>query len=221
LASGNNTKLSRELIRRTLWCRLDANTDAPWERNGFRHPNLPRWIKQNRPHLVAACLTICRAWIVAGRPSGNQTLGSFESWAEVIGGILDVAEVPGLLANAPAFRSTHADKVSEWRAFVASWWQHFHDESVGVRELFDLVTREKLLDDEIGDKGERSQRTRLGKALGKAADRVFDEFRLERAGGDHGNIQHYRLRKMDKPAPPPAADEPAVVDEGEVVLGEA
>jgi hypothetical protein len=40
LASGNNSRLSRELIRRTILTRLDAKTDVPWERTGFRHPNL-------------------------------------------------------------------------------------------------------------------------------------------------------------------------------------
>jgi hypothetical protein len=61
LASGNNTRLSRELIRRTLWCRLDARVDAPWERSSFRHPDLVGWAKANRGALVRAALTLCQA----------------------------------------------------------------------------------------------------------------------------------------------------------------
>src|SRR5207244_2518221 len=95
LASGNNTKLSRELIRRTLWCRLDARVDAPWERSEFRHPHLIRWAKENRGALVHAALTLCQAWVAAGRPAGQRTLGMFEGWAEVVGGVLEVAGVPG------------------------------------------------------------------------------------------------------------------------------
>src|SRR5262249_32643245 len=105
LASGNNTVLSRELIRRTLWCRLDARVDVPSEREGFRHPHLVRWAKQHRGELVWGALTLCQAWVAAGRPAGEQTLGMFESWAEVLGGILQVAGVPGLLANAREFRA--------------------------------------------------------------------------------------------------------------------
>ena len=75
MASGNNTRLSRELIRRTLWCRLDAKVDAPWERQGFRHPNLTLWAKAHRGELVGAALTLCQAWIAAGRPVGKRTLG--------------------------------------------------------------------------------------------------------------------------------------------------
>jgi hypothetical protein len=43
----------------------------------------------------------------------------FESWVETIGGILDVAGVTGLLANAGEFRPNRADQVAEWRTFVA------------------------------------------------------------------------------------------------------
>jgi hypothetical protein len=66
LASGNNTRLSRELIRRTVFCRLDARVDAPWERTNFRHPQLLRWARENRGQLVWAVLTLMRAWIAAG-----------------------------------------------------------------------------------------------------------------------------------------------------------
>jgi hypothetical protein len=194
LASGNNTRLSRELIRRTLLCRLDANLDAPWERSDFRHPNLIGWTKANRSQLVAAALTLCQAWIAAGRPPGGQTLGMFESWAETMGGILDVAGVAGLLANSRQFRAAHADKVSEWRAFVASWWQEYGERAVGVEELYRLATKQALLDSVLGDKGERSQRTRLGLAMSKALDRVLGEYRIESAGEDHKHRQQYRLR---------------------------
>jgi hypothetical protein len=199
VASGNNTCLSRELIRRTLWCRLDAKVDAPWERTGFRHPNLVGWAKAHRGELVWAALTLCQAWLATGRPAGKQTLGMFESWAEIMGGILEVASVPGLLANARAFRAARTDKVSEWRAFVASWWQEYGEREVGVAELFTLATEQNLLDSVLGDKGENSQRTRLGIALGKAADRVFGDYRMERAGEDHKERQQYRLRCQQTP----------------------
>src|SRR5262249_7584717 len=104
LASGNNTRLSREIIRRTVWTRLDAKIDTPWERTDFRHTNLLAWAKAHRAQLVWAALTLCRAWIVAGKPAGKQKLGMFEGWVETMGGILDVAGVRGLLTNAEAFR---------------------------------------------------------------------------------------------------------------------
>jgi hypothetical protein len=196
LATGNNVRLSRELIRRTLWCRLDAKTDVPWERKDFRHPKLIAWAKENRPRLVTAALTLCRAWVAAGRPKGKETLGMFEEWAEVIGGILDVAGVPGLLTNSHAFRAARADQVGEWRAFVQAWWQQHADTQVRVEDLFELATREKLLDSVLGDKGERSQRIKLGLALSKSADRVFGEHRVVLGDEDHKGRQRFRLHPI-------------------------
>jgi hypothetical protein len=194
LASGNNTRLSRELLRRTVWVRLDARVDTPWERKNFRHKNLLGWAKAERGRLVGAALTLVLAWLTAGRPKGTATLGMYESWAETVGGILDVAGVPGLLGNASEFRANRADHVAEWRAFVAAWWHDFQDRSVGVDALFTLATREKLLDSVLGDKGERSQRIRLGIALGKAADRVYGDYRLEPDGEDNKGRQQFRLQ---------------------------
>jgi hypothetical protein len=213
LASGNNTRLSRELIRRTVFCRLDAKVDAPWERTGFRHPSLLRWARDNRGQLVWAALTLVQAWIAAGRPAGTQTMGMFESWAEVIGGILGVAGMPGLLANAKKFRQTSADKAAEWRAFVATWWQTHADKAVGIRELFTLATTQQLLDSVLGEGGERSQRTRLGIAMTKMVDRVFGAFRIESAGEDNSARQLYRLVQVtaqpepDKPVHTPPGGE--------------
>jgi hypothetical protein len=196
LASGNNTQLSRELIRRTLWCRLDSKNDAPWERTEFRHPNILKWAKENRGALVGAALTLCQAWIAAGKPPGRTTLGAFENWAETIGGILDVAEVPGLLTNAKDFRAKRADTESEWRAFCAAWWAKFHNQGVGVAKLFLLVEEQKLLDSVLGDGTERSRRTKLGQAMLRAADRSVGSFHITHFGQDHANCQLYRLDKV-------------------------
>jgi hypothetical protein len=221
LASGNNTRLSRELIRRTLWCRLDAKQDAPWERTTFRHPRLIVWAKENRGKLVWAVLTLCRAWIVAGRPKGKQTLGMFESWAEVMGGVLDVAGIPGLLANAKDFRKAAADQTDEWRAFVAAWWAKHGRESVGVQQLFELAKGQCLLDSVLGDREERSQRTRLGWAMRKARDRVCGAYRIEYRGEDNSDRAQYGLtpvesaKSTDAEAPSQAAGDGAAKDSDE------
>jgi hypothetical protein len=194
LGSGNNTRLSREMIRRTVWSRLDAGTETPWERAKFRHPNLLRWATENRGRLVWAALTLVQAWLAAGRPAGRRTLGMFDSWAEVVGGILDVAGVPGLLENMDQFRKERADVAGEWRAFVAAWWNKHQGQAVGVKDLFELAIEQQLLDSVLGDKGERSQRTRLGNALVRMTDRVVAGYKISRLSGeDHKGRQRYQL----------------------------
>ena len=91
IATGNNPEFSNEMARRIVRIRLDAHVERPWQREGFRHPDLMTWVRANRARLVAACLTICRAWIAAGRPRGTRTIGSYENWAQTLGGVLEVA----------------------------------------------------------------------------------------------------------------------------------
>ncbi|WP_437495092.1 hypothetical protein WME75_33240 [Sorangium sp. So ce1014] len=95
IVTANNPHLSLEIARRCVRVRLDAKTDRPWARTGFKHSPLREWTKTNRVRLVRAVLVLVRAWLAAGRPPGKRTLDSFESWAAVVGGILEHAEVPG------------------------------------------------------------------------------------------------------------------------------
>ena len=84
-ATGNNIVLGADTVRRCLHVRLETPEEKPEERSGFQHPNLGRWIAENRATLVTAALTILRAYCVAGRP--DQALpawGSFEGWSQLV-----------------------------------------------------------------------------------------------------------------------------------------
>jgi hypothetical protein len=75
VATGNNMTLGRDLARRALWIRLEPEQERPELRSGFRHPDLLRWVREERGALVAACLTLARAWVINGRPRGSEVLG--------------------------------------------------------------------------------------------------------------------------------------------------
>lgn len=62
IATGNNPEFSNEMARRLVRIRLDPHEERPWQRTGFRHPDLMTWVRANRSRLVAACLTLCQAW---------------------------------------------------------------------------------------------------------------------------------------------------------------
>lgn len=112
--------MSSELARRIVRVRSDASQDRPWLRRGFRHPDLRLWARANRGELVWASLTLIQAWLARGRPLGTHRLGMFEDWSQVMGGILDVAEFPGLLTNLDEFYDESDAEGAEWRQFVAS-----------------------------------------------------------------------------------------------------
>lgn len=184
VATGNNPALSGEIARRTVRIRLDAKVDRPWLRKDFRHPDLVSWSAEHRGDLIWAALTLGRAWLAARRPLGSIAFGTFENWARVIGGVLDVAKIPGFLANREDFYEQSDAEGAAWRAFVAAWWEQYGDREVGVSDLWRLLNPEKgdPIDLAVGDGAERSQRTRLGKMLRAMRDRQFDGLRIMAAG---------------------------------------
>jgi hypothetical protein len=200
VATGNNPEFSNEMARRLVRIRLDARVDQPWRRSGFRHANLKEWVIANRGRLVAACLTLCRAWVAAGMPRGGTIVGSFEGWAAVMGGVLTVAGVPGFLANVDEMLEAADAEGAIWRAFVARWWETHHTSPVGVGDLYKvaLLTEPPI---PLGDGNERSQKTRLGKSLGRMRDRIFHvgptALRIASAGIRHQAQQRQLVREDD------------------------
>ncbi len=81
IATGNNIQFVGDITTRTLVCDLDPQCERPEEREF--EVNLHEHIPAHRGELVAAGLTILRAYVVAGRPRMNLTVfGRFEEWSE-------------------------------------------------------------------------------------------------------------------------------------------
>ncbi len=142
IATGNNIKLGGDMPRRCYWIRLDTQLARPWQRptEGFRHPNLLGWVSENRGELLAALLTIARAWFVAGKPVAEvPPLGSFEAWARTVGGILAFAGVQGFLQNLDALYEQNDEESSEWEAFLFAWSEMFGEDTVTVADLCDTL----------------------------------------------------------------------------------
>jgi hypothetical protein len=84
VGTGNNVGVQGDAERRIQVIRLKTNMERPQDREKFRHGNyeeLKEYLKKNRASLVADCLTIWRAWILAGKPRMAVTpWGSFDGW---------------------------------------------------------------------------------------------------------------------------------------------
>lgn len=203
IATGNNPEFSNEMARRIVRVRLDAHIDQPWRRDGFRHPDLMGWVRANRARLVTACLTLIRAWIAAGRPKGARIVGSYENWSRIMGGILENASVASFLGNLDEMFAAADGEGAIWRSFISAWWARFGTAEVGTGDLFEVAqSTEPPLP--LGAGGERSQRTRLGKALGRLRDRVFDiEGRKLRVDGQgvYQGARRWKLIFESRPGP--------------------
>lgn len=76
--TANNITLVSDVWRRVVTIRLvDAGADT---RPPPRY-ELASYLPKVRKTMIEACLTILRAFCVAGRPTGGQLLGSFENWS--------------------------------------------------------------------------------------------------------------------------------------------
>lgn len=196
IATGNAVRMSREIARRIVKIKLDAKRDDPWMRpvSDFKHPDIREWAVRNRGLLVWACLVLGKAWINEGTPLGKQTLGMFEAWAKVMGGIFDVVGIGGFLENLLEIYAEADEETELWREFVAAWWERFGDQAVAVAALHTLAIEKDLLLPVLGDMGERSQKTRLGKALSKINGRYFGEIKVvETIGNARNKTKAYRL----------------------------
>jgi hypothetical protein len=87
-ANGNNLRLKGDITRRAITCSLNARTERPSEREFDRKPF--EEVMADRGRYVAACLTIVRAYFVAGRPAQTingeplMPMNSFEQWSNTV-----------------------------------------------------------------------------------------------------------------------------------------
>lgn len=181
ILTGNSPKFTTELSRRSVRIFLDPKTDRPWERTGFRHADLPRWVTDHRGELVRAVLILVQAWIAKGRPPSDKVLGTFEAWARTIGGILDVAGIAGFLEDRNLIHEDLDAESQEWREFVAAWDERFGASERGVKELLEFCDAHELLASAIRGELPKARETSLGRQLVQRADSVIGDFMIRMA----------------------------------------
>ena len=123
-ATGNNLQFQGDLARRTLHIRLESREEKPEEREDFQHPDLLKWVGDERPRLLASALTILRAFCVAGRP--NQKLrpwGSFESWSDLVRGAIVWCGLDDPGSTRVALAQSADAEANGLAALIAGWRQ--------------------------------------------------------------------------------------------------
>jgi hypothetical protein len=230
VVTGNNVRLVGDLPRRAYVITLDAKTVRPWERVGFRHPDLIRWVRENRGELLWSCLVLARHWVALGHLEADvPTLGSFEGWVRTLGGILGAAGVQRFLGNATQVHEVLAESHLGWGGFLRAWIREFGDGPVAVAQVAErLVSSSEFRDalpDDLADVivGERVNRRRLGVALRKRLGVRFadDGVRLELATNDgHRNCRRWRVVADEQPDAPISDEAPGSPADGSFAPGQ-
>ena len=215
LVSGNNIGFTGDTNRRVLRARLQTDEEDPEHRTAYVHPEranrLVTWATENRAKLVAAGLTILRAYHVAGRPE-PMTLGSFSEWAALVPSAIVFAGGPNVLACVPLADDISSDTDADLRAFIASW-RHMARHLPArwtARELVSTVWRDQREDDDFTDfrdaaadamrtkPGYEPSTKAMGKLLARWRGRVIAGQRLVSARDTTANVHVWYVETVTK-----------------------
>lgn len=198
VALGNRVRVEGDIVRRVYRVALMPTTPNPQDRpeSGFRHPDLRSWTRANRAELLAAGLTLVRAWFAAGCPKSSRgvTFGSFEEWDRVVGGIVEHAGQEGFLTNLVEWRSETSFEMGYWNAHVAWLRRTFGEQAFTCAEARAAMAADPQseappgLTDYTGDPRQYSRS--LGQAYAKHANRFFEGgLQLVKSEqGKHGHV---------------------------------
>ena len=223
IGTANNVTVGGDTDRRTVWIRIDSKVERPEDRGGFKIADIEEFVREERPRLLAAVLTLLRAWIDAKRPKWTGSpVGSFERWSSAIGGILDVAGVSGFLGNREEMHNRLDPEREKWTTFFHAWHDVHCSEKVGVADVAALAWGLDLIENV-----DRPGKTVLGNLLRSKVDRVFNGLRLESRGTKNG-IAQYRIvssitLKIDLdnvPNVPEVPPQPSAIDVSEESNGD-
>jgi len=207
MVTGNNVSYAGDTVRRVIPIDLDARVENPEERTGFLHDPLLPWVEENRKRLVVACITILRAWHLAGRPKpATPTMGSFESWSDTIRqalawlGVNDPCEMrQELRETSDPNREALKVLLIRWREVWGGEWklattikEHLEegkgDSYDDLREAFDaLMPRRKT---------EHPTSKQIGSFLPKILGAVRDGRRVDRSKDRHSGLYYWRVEEV-------------------------
>lgn len=217
IVTGNNVTLGGDLPRRCYRVRLDAKSSKPWDDGRqFLHDDLIPWVLENRGRIIAALLTLCRAWFAAGRPRYDvPRLGSFEHWSHTVGSVLAHAGIKGFLANRDEVYAQADEDGPQWELFLTVWRDKYGERAITTATIEDDVPRDGQLRDALPDalSGfiERHQgmmqtefkikeagrfKIRLGKALKQRLGRRFGPLNLyiSRGSDTHARVATWTVK---------------------------
>lgn len=218
MSLGNNVQVRGDLTRRVYRIALRPDYANPQDRpaSSFRHPgtsglDLGSWTKKHRRELMTSILTLVRAWFSQGCPAPKRgvSFGSFETWERTVGGIVEVAGLPGFLSNLTVWRS-ESDFDSQYWAGHLGWLT----EQFGDRPFRTAEVKSKALTDpaawmappKLDDPADKGFSKALGEAYSRIRGRRYDGMYLDRLGNVRGHVSQWRVFGPGSAAPEPGPD---------------
>jgi putative DNA primase/helicase len=141
--TANNGSLSTDLGRRSIRVRLVSRVERPELRDDFKWPNPVADTRRDRAKLVAAGLTILRAFVVAGRPAQSMRgLGSFSSWSNVVRAAMIWPGLPDVALSQDAARESSDFETDSLTEVMHAWTAAFGERVVTCADLLRTASAE-------------------------------------------------------------------------------
>lgn len=202
LATGNQLVIKGDLRTRALMCRIDPQVERPEERR-FGH-DLREWMAAHRPRLVAAGLTLMRAFLAA-KVEPDEVVppwGRFERWSALVRAPLvwigqqdPCASLKVLEAEDPA-RTEHLH-------VLTAWFTVFRDEPKTARDVVEQVISPAAnvderalrgaLEDVIGDRTGQLNPRRLGAWVRARAGRRVSGYQIVKASETRDGVYRWKV----------------------------
>jgi hypothetical protein len=197
---------------------MDANMERPEKRQFDRNP--AQMILANRGQYVAACLTIVRGYLAAGRPDAPIPLPSYGGWSDTVRGALMWLGYEDPVKSMEAINKLDPDR-QELLQLLAAWHMYRASKACTLRELVDDAERDAELcnaaekrlretEDAIASvkypdaakrAAEKAEKSRADVARYSPGHDLFDAFRTitgDRQGVDRRKLGNWLRNKKDR-----------------------
>jgi len=204
MATGNHLVIAGDLRTRTLLCRLDPKVEHPEQRQF--EAEFREWTTSRRPELVAAGLTIMRAFIATGQSVQDhcKTWGRFERWSDMVRAPLiwlDCADPCESLAD---LEREDPERL-ELARMMDAWQEVFNDVAHTAREAVQAATTsitaqelhfDLVLRDVCKDRDGTLNSKRLGHWLRAHAGRLVGGKKIVK-GGEKDHTVLWKVEAMN------------------------
>jgi hypothetical protein len=187
IVTGNALRTGGDNGRRAMWVRLDPDCPDPDQRDGFRVGDLRPWLRAKASTVVAALVTMVRAWLAAGAPTVRVRKGDYSEWASMLAGLLAFLEVDGWMADRDQVQDQD-DELQEWQAFLEMWREKLGDQPVQTGAVI------AALPDHVPRKGDDLPSAKqLGAWLKSREGRYFGTHKLVKVWDSHKRQNLWRV----------------------------
>jgi hypothetical protein len=214
VASGNNTTVAADSMRRLVRLRLESNLANPEDRADFVYKDLLGHVRANRGRLVAAALTILAAFLRAGRPNVElPAAGSFGGWTGIVRAAIVWAGQPDPWLTNLAARGELDTERGELDALIDAWAE-LDPENTGITTAEAKKRSDSLYEDTpktaelltlVGLN--MFDATAIGYLLRKHKGRRAGDGRSIRGVPGHTRVTRWRVEVI--PPSPPASPPPS------------